>query len=57
MSAENLEGIIDGSFGKSGKFKVRFPAGGLVSVEPGHRLVLRFKKFAHQPKESRTLMQ
>ena len=57
MSAENLEGIIDGSFGKSGKFKVRFPAGGLVSVEPGHRLVLRFKKFAHQPKESRTLVQ
>jgi hypothetical protein len=53
-STDELEGVIEGTFGKSGKYKVSFPAGGLHEAPPGHQIRLRFKKFIHQPKASTT---
>lgn len=41
------EGTIEGGFGKSGKFRVRWP-GGAPAPAPGQpppRLLLRFKRF------------
>jgi selenocysteine-specific elongation factor len=40
------QGTIEGSFGKSGKFKLRFPRGGLK--EETHRnkkIIFRYKRF------------
>ena len=42
-------GIIQSSFGTSGKFKVRFPAG--TEAKEGEALSLRFKRYAHDVKK------
>eukprot|EP00592_Proboscia_alata_P012912 CAMPEP_0194388700 /NCGR_PEP_ID=MMETSP0174-20130528/99987_1 /TAXON_ID=216777 /ORGANISM="Proboscia alata, Strain PI-D3" /LENGTH=481 /DNA_ID=CAMNT_0039180235 /DNA_START=477 /DNA_END=1922 /DNA_ORIENTATION=- len=42
-------GIIQSSFGTSGKFKVRFPAG--TKAKEGEALSLRFKRYAHDVKK------
>lgn len=47
VSGSNHVGVITGSFGSGGKFKVKFAAGVPRSkVPPGSRLLLRFKRFA-----------
>lgn len=42
-------GTLQGSFGKSGKFKVHFPSG--VALQPGqpNRVVLSFKRYLFDP--------
>jgi hypothetical protein len=43
---KGVDGVLEGAFGKSGKFNVRFDG----EVQPGDALVLRFKKFVHGDK-------
>lgn len=42
-------GVIQSSFGTSGKFKVNFPAG--VEARNGDKLFLRFKRYANDPEK------
>ena len=44
-STNNAVGRIEGSFGKSGKFKVYFPAGGQSGTDG--ELILKFKKYVY----------
>ena len=43
-------GVIQSSFGTSGKFKVYFPGG--TDVREGDKLHLRFKRYANDPKKA-----
>ena len=43
-------GVIQSSFGTSGKFKVFFPTG--TDVREGDKLHLRFKRYANDPKKA-----
>ncbi len=45
---DGVAGVLEGPFGKSGKFNVRFSADG---VQPGTPLTLRFKKFVFGDKK------
>jgi selenocysteine-specific elongation factor len=42
-------GVIQGSFGKSGKFKVHFPSG--IALQPGQpsKVTLVFKRYVFDP--------
>jgi selenocysteine-specific elongation factor len=48
VTAAGERGTIEGSFGKSGKFKVAFP-GGVMQPAPGasSSLTLTFKRYIH----------
>ena len=48
-TAKGEIGVIQSSFGTSGKFKVFFPAG--VESRNGDKLFLRFKRYAHDPEK------
>ena len=43
-------GVIIGSFGKSGKFKVEFSNGLSTAQDGGARIMLTFKKYMHGDK-------
>lgn len=43
-----IAGVLEGAFGKSGKFNVRFSETG---VAPGTPVTLRFKKLVHGDKK------
>lgn len=49
------QGVIEGAFGKSGKFKARFLSGGQQERGTRGSLVLRFKKFMFR--ETKTITQ
>ena len=44
-AADGKAGVIEGPFGKSGKFKVHFPSGVSASSAGSNNLHLTFKKF------------
>eukprot|EP00586_Coscinodiscus_wailesii_P017276 CAMPEP_0172517358 /NCGR_PEP_ID=MMETSP1066-20121228/284527_1 /TAXON_ID=671091 /ORGANISM="Coscinodiscus wailesii, Strain CCMP2513" /LENGTH=188 /DNA_ID=CAMNT_0013299327 /DNA_START=131 /DNA_END=697 /DNA_ORIENTATION=+ len=46
-TSQNEVGVIQSSFGTSGKFKVHFPAG--TCVKDGDAIYLRFKRFMNDP--------
>ena len=45
MTAKGEVGMIEGSFGKSGKFKVQFPGGLSPPAAGNNSIQLTFKKF------------
>ena len=48
VTAAGERGTIEGSFGKSGKFKVAFPAGvAQPAADTPNALTLTFKRFIH----------
>lgn len=47
VEADSPVGVIGGSFGKSGKFKVQFPDGGLTKEHQNRPLSLRFKRYVY----------
>ena len=52
------EGRIEGGFGKTGKFRVRFPGGApqlhsSSASAPAARVLLRFKRFLFDPDKRR----
>ncbi len=49
-------GTIDGSFGKSGKFKVHFPKGHIIPASGSNTIQLTFKKFVFD-KDKRRMAQ
>ena len=46
VTDKGVSGVLEGAFGKSGKFNVRFAG----EVQPGDAIVLHFKKFMHGDK-------
>ena len=46
VTDKGVSGVLEGAFGKSGKFNVRFAG----EVQPGDVIVLHFKKFVHGDK-------
>ncbi len=49
-TSDGVVGVLEGAFGKSGKFNVQFAA----AVQPGTRITLRFKKFLYGDKRRMT---
>lgn len=47
VTANGDTGVIIGSFGKSGKFKVGFSNGLSTAQDGGARIMLTFKKYMH----------
>ena len=47
VTANGDAGVIIGSFGKSGKFKVEFSNGLSTVQDGGARIMLTFKKYMH----------
>ena len=45
-STNGAVGVIEGSFGKSGKFKVRFPDGGQSDTQG--TLILQYKRYLYR---------
>lgn len=45
VTAHGEHGVIEGAFGKSGKFKVQFPSGVRTPAPGSNSLSLTFKKF------------
>lgn len=45
VTAQGENGVIEGAFGKSGKFKVQFPNGVSAPAPGSNSLRLTFKKF------------
>ena len=45
VTAQGEKGILEGPFGKSGKFKVQFPNGVAVPAAGSNSVRLTFKKF------------
>ena len=55
-TSQGHEGVIEGSFGKSGKFKVAFNNGApsdSSSSPEDRQLMLRFKRFVFEPDKKR----
>lgn len=48
-------GVIDSSFGKTGKFKVYFTEGGQKDAQGG--IVMRCKTYVFAPKDKKKMMQ
>lgn len=48
-TAEGAPGMLEGAFGKSGKFTVRFE----TAVATGDAVILNFKKFVFDPDKRR----
>ncbi len=57
QTARGATGTIEGSFGKSGKFKVSFPNGVALGDGPDANVItLRFKRFVYD-KNAKTIKQ
>ena len=56
-TADGASGVIDGTFGKSGKIKVIFESSGTESVRKGARVTLRLRKFIFADNTKKKLCQ